>query len=204
MDNLQLGIDALKAGKRDEARKFLAVAIKGNADNERAWQWMYNAANNDMERIQCLEQILRVNPQNKTASEKHWELSQATSKALKLPESKDLDDFGDKLGNWVNGSQEWSEMDNYAAKLEKRKAENAPIQELINTSLKKCPYCAEMIQAEANVCKHCGKTINFTTAEKLNAVGKSMNSLGNMLIVFVTIPICLCFLLIFLSSLGQK
>lgn len=29
-----------------------------------------------------------------------------------------------------------------------------------NAGLKKCPYCAEMIQAEAIVCKHCGRNIS--------------------------------------------
>ena len=29
-----------------------------------------------------------------------------------------------------------------------------------NAGLKKCQYCAEMIQAEAIVCKHCGRNIS--------------------------------------------
>ena len=29
-----------------------------------------------------------------------------------------------------------------------------------NAGLKKCPYCAEMVQAEAIVCKHCGRNIS--------------------------------------------
>lgn len=70
MDNLlQQGVIAYKAGKRDEARKCFIAAIKQNRDNERAWQFMYNLANDDKERLSCLQQILRINPQNEKAQQ---------------------------------------------------------------------------------------------------------------------------------------
>jgi tetratricopeptide (TPR) repeat protein len=70
MDELvQQGIIANKAGKRDEARKYFIAAIKKNRDNEYAWQFMYNVANDDKERLSCLQQILRINPQNEKAKE---------------------------------------------------------------------------------------------------------------------------------------
>ncbi len=67
-DLLQQGIIAYKAGKRDEARKYFIAAIKQDRDNERAWQFMYNVANDDKERLSCLQQILRINPKNEKAS----------------------------------------------------------------------------------------------------------------------------------------
>ena len=70
MDNLlQQGVIAYKEGKRDEARKCFIAAIKQNRDNERAWQFMYNLANDDKERLSCLKQILRINPQNEKAQQ---------------------------------------------------------------------------------------------------------------------------------------
>ena len=69
MGALEDGIAAIKAGKIDDGRMFLAEAIKENKDSERAWGWMYNACKTDQERISCLNQILRINPQNKKANE---------------------------------------------------------------------------------------------------------------------------------------
>jgi len=68
MDDLvQKGITSKKAGKRDEARKYFIAAIKQNRNNEYAWQFMYNVANDDKERLSCLQQVLRINPQNEKA-----------------------------------------------------------------------------------------------------------------------------------------
>lgn len=76
MDNLlQQGVIAYRAGKRDEARKFFIAAVKQNQNDERAWGWMYNVANNDQERIYCLKQILRNNHQNEKANKLLNELS---------------------------------------------------------------------------------------------------------------------------------
>jgi len=66
---LQQGITAYKAGKRDEARELFISAVKQNPDNERAWGWMYQASNNDQERIHCLKQVLRINPKNEKAKQ---------------------------------------------------------------------------------------------------------------------------------------
>lgn len=67
-DLLQQGITAFKAGNRDEARKFFIAAIKQDRDNEHAWQYMYNVATDDKERLLCLQQILRINPRNEKAN----------------------------------------------------------------------------------------------------------------------------------------
>jgi hypothetical protein len=83
MPSLQRGIDALRAGQLDIARKFLVSAIKENPNDERAWQWMCNAAKDDTERIYCLKQILRINPKNEKAGQF---LNQLINSTLVLPE----------------------------------------------------------------------------------------------------------------------
>jgi len=68
-DLLQQGITLYKAGKRDEARKIFVAFIKHDPESERGWGWMYQISNNDKEKIYCLKQILRINPESKKASE---------------------------------------------------------------------------------------------------------------------------------------
>ena len=66
-DLLQQGITAYKAGKRDEARRIIAAVVKQNPNSEHAWGWMSNVCNTDQERIHCLKQVVRINPQNEKA-----------------------------------------------------------------------------------------------------------------------------------------
>jgi hypothetical protein len=68
-DLLQQGIVAFKAGKRDEARKLFISAVKQNQDNERAWGGMYEVSGDNKERIYCLKQMLRINPENEKAKQ---------------------------------------------------------------------------------------------------------------------------------------
>ena len=68
-DLIGQGINAFRAGNRDEARKLFVTAIKQNPNNERAWGWLSNVAGNDTERIDCLKQVLRINPKNEQANQ---------------------------------------------------------------------------------------------------------------------------------------
>lgn len=69
MDNLQNGIAAFKAGKRDEARKLFIAAMKDEPNNEHTWGWLYQVSNNDSEKIQALKKVVEINPQNLKAKE---------------------------------------------------------------------------------------------------------------------------------------
>jgi tetratricopeptide (TPR) repeat protein len=66
-DLLQQGITLFQAGKRDDSRKLFIAAIHQNPNDESAWGWMYNVCDNDKERIDCLKQVLRINPKNEKA-----------------------------------------------------------------------------------------------------------------------------------------
>lgn len=61
------GIDALNAGNKEEARRIFHAYISRHPENENGWIWMYHAARNDSERIQCLEKILQIAPSNQRA-----------------------------------------------------------------------------------------------------------------------------------------
>jgi hypothetical protein len=82
-DLLQQGITAYREGKRHEARKYLINYCKQNPDSERGWGWLYNASNDDKERAYCLRQILRINPNNKKASQLFKSVSKSGGLASK-------------------------------------------------------------------------------------------------------------------------
>jgi tetratricopeptide (TPR) repeat protein len=123
MDNLiQQGINAYKSGDKENARKLLIAATKQFPNDEQSWGWLYNVCKTDHERIQCLQQVLRINPQNEKASQLLNKIT-LVNPPTELPENK------------INPN-------------------------LSNSKLKKCPYCAELIQEEAIVCPHCRRDLN--------------------------------------------
>jgi tetratricopeptide (TPR) repeat protein len=73
-DYLAQGIAAVKAGKIQEARKLLDAAIRAAPDDIRTWSWFYDVCLNNTERIKCLKQILRINPNLEQAKKRYNEL----------------------------------------------------------------------------------------------------------------------------------
>lgn len=61
------GISALKAGDKKEAQKWLRLALKRNPNDITAWLWLSGAVESDDERLECLQQVLRIDPDNAPA-----------------------------------------------------------------------------------------------------------------------------------------
>jgi tetratricopeptide (TPR) repeat protein len=69
-DYLSQGIAAVKAGNKQEARRLLDAAIRAAPNDERTWGWFYNVCENDDERIRCLREVLRINPNREIVKKK--------------------------------------------------------------------------------------------------------------------------------------
>ncbi len=65
---IQNGVQSLSKKDHAAAREYLKMAIQLDPRNESAWMWMSMAVENDRERIFCLNQVLKLNPNHPTAS----------------------------------------------------------------------------------------------------------------------------------------
>jgi hypothetical protein len=68
-ESITQGIAAVEAGDKKQARQLLGEAIRNYPNDERSWGWFYNVAENDTERLQCVKEVLRINPNNARAKQ---------------------------------------------------------------------------------------------------------------------------------------
>jgi len=61
---LESGIQAVRAGKMDEAQDWLISLLRIDRYNESAWLWLSGAADNDEDRLECILEVLKINPEN--------------------------------------------------------------------------------------------------------------------------------------------
>ncbi len=61
---LASAIAAAKAGNKAEARRLLSQITRQDPNNESAWLWLSGVVEDDHQRIQCLEKVLKINPAN--------------------------------------------------------------------------------------------------------------------------------------------
>ena len=64
---LQMAIASAKKGNADGARMMLRQILSEDRRNERALLWMAKVARNKKERLEWLERVLDVNPDNEQA-----------------------------------------------------------------------------------------------------------------------------------------
>ncbi len=79
----QDGIAALKAGDKTRAQQLLLAALKENEDDLHAWLWLSGAVENDVDRLECLQQVLRIDPAHVLAAKG---VAQLKAKGVQVPE----------------------------------------------------------------------------------------------------------------------
>ena len=66
---LKDGIEAVRSGDRTTGRRLLTEVIEADRQNETAWLWLASTMPTVRERQACLQQVLRINPNNTRARE---------------------------------------------------------------------------------------------------------------------------------------
>jgi hypothetical protein len=61
------GVNAFKAGRKDEARALLLKATELDQYNEQAWLWLSGLMDSPEDQRTCLENVLAINPENERA-----------------------------------------------------------------------------------------------------------------------------------------
>jgi hypothetical protein len=67
MDILQQGIAAARGGDKAAAFRLLYQAAQDRSTAEQAWLWLSGVVDQDEQRLFCLDNVLRINPQNEPA-----------------------------------------------------------------------------------------------------------------------------------------
>ena len=64
---LQKGIAAARNGNHTSAKEYLVQVLQQDPRNEQAWLWLSEVVDTLGEQIQCIEQVLKLNPDNDIA-----------------------------------------------------------------------------------------------------------------------------------------
>lgn len=79
----QDGIAALKAGDKARAQQLFVAALQDDGNDLQAWLWLSGAVESDSDRLECLEQVLRIDPTHELASKG---VAQLRGRGVKPPE----------------------------------------------------------------------------------------------------------------------
>jgi hypothetical protein len=66
-DKTKMGIAAAKAGQTEQARELLISALEENDQDINAWMWLSAVVDTDQDRLDCMEQVLLINPNHPQA-----------------------------------------------------------------------------------------------------------------------------------------
>lgn len=61
------GIQAARAGQKDEARKLFQQSLRLEPENDTTWVWLASVSRDRRERLLCLQKALQINPGNNAA-----------------------------------------------------------------------------------------------------------------------------------------
>lgn len=153
-DTLEQAIAAIKAGDKNTGGQLLNQVLQTDPQNETAWLWMTTVVGSDEERRKILEHVLSINPDNEIAQNSLAKLKPLVSPATDI-----------QVDPYPTPPQQFETPLQPAHKAEE------------NEAVRKCPYCAETIKAEAIVCRFCGRDLQ--TSQSLSTAANVVQFTGS-------------------------
>jgi hypothetical protein len=82
---LQKGIRAARRGRKEPAQQLLNQVVQADPNNEEAWLWLSRVVDDPLQRAECLQRVLAINPDNQWAAEQLAELQAGAAPEAAAP-----------------------------------------------------------------------------------------------------------------------
>jgi len=153
-NNLQQAITTIKAGDKETGKQLLIEVLKSDQRNETAWLWMTRVVDSDDERIKCLRNVLKINPNNEIAKRGLATYQQQTLNQSQQIELHKIETQAEpiELPPPILAEPQSSAAGEIFPVLRKPKP-------IATQATRKCPHCAKIIKVNATFCSSCGKSL---------------------------------------------
>lgn len=118
---LQQAVRLIKSGQKQEGKEILLQILNEDEANDMAWVWLTATVDNDKMRLECLEEALKINPDNETAKKGYQKIShrlqRKQEKSLEMiwdddtPAEANPSPFTEPVQEMTSSQKEWSYYD---------------------------------------------------------------------------------------------
>lgn len=153
---LESGIAAVKAGDRESARTLLTKVVRADEQNELAWLWLSTAVESDEEKRICLDNVLALNPGNRSALHALARLDGPSPGSTAAPAETAVDTRGTPAEVRLPASPAGGGAAAAAAILHPHGAGAASVfDDVWDTDVDICAYCAAVVTESDLACPNC-------------------------------------------------
>lgn len=173
---IQQAIDQMRSGNKENARIILSRIVRQEPNNARAWFLLSQIAAKQEESQYCLEQVLRIIPNNDQAKNKLSQLTSVVTEKKEQPNNPPRCETHRPQIIEENGIKQ-----------------SETITPTMTPQNKKCPYCGELINPDAIICRFCNRQLHIP--ENLNEpkiTRPTNNNSKGLLILTILVVILLC------------